>query len=579
MIFDFKKGFNNESINNKTERPLIAISANIIDENSALHSAYSEAIIAAGGIPMIVPHVCDCETIQSLVEQADGVLFSGGADFDATYFGEENIEGLTEYNTSRDYHEFMLLRAAIDRGIPIFGICRGFQLLNIAFGGSMYQDLPSQYPTKPLNHSILTNKHLGVHDVQILEDSLLCEILQTTNISVNSRHHQALKNITPSLRAVAFSDDGVVEAIEGYPNHKILGVQWHPENMATTGGCLAMQRLFSFFVNEARLYQKARKIHRQSPIVDSHCDTPMLYEDGGFDLSVRNSLAKVDIAKMEEGRLDATITVAYIPQSTPLETAYEKTINILNRFKQDIEAHKDRMTLVKDTVELIAAKKLGLRSVMLGVENGLAIGTSLSNIDKFKDLGVVYITLCHNGSNLICDSAKGEKPYGGISEFGKEVITRMNKLGITVDISHSSNETTMQAIKLSTQPIIASHSSCKSLCDHPRNLSDEAICAISASGGVVQICGYGGFLCSDREATIHDLVKHIEYAVGLVGYDSVGIGSDFDGDGGVIGFDGANEFMCLTVELLRRGHKEVDIAKIMGGNILRVLSHNLKGNY
>ncbi|MFI3263486.1 MAG: membrane dipeptidase [Rikenellaceae bacterium] len=577
MIFDFNKGFNGEPISEKVTRPLIAISANVIDENTALHAAYSEAIIAAGGLPMVIPHVCDSSILQSIVMQVDGVLFSGGADFDATYFGEDNIEGLTEYNTARDYHEFTLLRIALDCGIPVFGICRGFQLFNIALGGDLYQDLPSQYPAKPLNHSILTDKHLGVHEVQIEKGSLLHEILQTSNISVNSRHHQALKRIAPLLKAVAFAPDGVVEAVEGYPNHKILGVQWHPENMATTGDCSVMKRLFEFFIGESKLYQKARCIHQQSPIVDSHCDTPMLYENVGFDLSKRNSVAKVDIAKMEEGRLDATITVAYIPQPTPPELAHDKAIEILERFRNDIAKHEDRIVVVRNPDELLEAKRKGLRSVMLGVENGLAIGRELLNIDLFKKLGVVYITLCHNGSNDICDSAAGDKPHDGVSAFGREVIQRMNELGITVDVSHSSELTTMQAIELSKQPIIASHSSCKALCNHRRNLTDEAIRAIAEVGGVVQICGYGGFLCSDRPATIHDLVAHIEYAISLVGYDYVGVGSDFDGDGGVIGFDAANEFMCLTVELLRKGHSEENVAKIMGGNILRVLSQNISG--
>ena len=172
----------------------------------------------------------------------------------------------------------------------------------------------------------------------------------------------------------------------------------------------------------------------------------------------------------------------------------------------------------------------------------------------------------------------GEQPHGGVSEFGREVIERMNQLGITVDVSHSSELSTMQAIELSQQPLIASHSSCKALCDHPRNLSDGVIRAIANVNGVVQICAYDGFLCRDAKATIYDIVAHIEHAVAIVGYNHVGIGSDFDGGGGVDGFRGANEFVNLTAELLRRGHERTDIAKIMGGNILRVLSQNYINN-
>ncbi len=574
-IFDFKTGFCGQSLPPR-ERPLIAISANVMGENSALHSAYSEAIIAAGALPMIVPHTLDAADIRSLVREVDGVLFSGGADFDSRYFGAENIEGLTEYDTKRDYHEFMLLRAAIDRGVPLLGICRGFQLFNIALGGDIYQDLGSEYPTQPLNHSVLIDRHLGVHEVRIKEGSLLRSILQCDTIKVNSRHHQALKNIAPELTAVAQSEDGVIEALEGYPNHKIIGVQWHPENMAGEGDSLPMQRLFSFFVGEAALFRRAKKLHQQNPIVDSHCDTPMLYETGGFDLCKRDSRAKVDIIKMGEGELDATITVAYLPQSTPAEIAPERAIEILERFIRDVEAYPDRATIARSVEELLEAKRKNLRAVMLGVENGLAIGSDLRNLERLKALGVQYITLCHNGSNQICDSAAGEPLYGGVSEFGRKVIQRMNELSLTIDVSHSSHNTTMEVVRLSQQPIIASHSSCKGLCDHRRNLSDEAMMAIAARGGVIQICGYGGFLAEGREATIHDIVAHIEYAVERVGYDHVGVGSDFDGDGGVSGFDGANEYLCLTVELLRREHSETNVAKIMGGNVLRVLENNRK---
>ncbi|MFR9603366.1 MAG: membrane dipeptidase [Rikenellaceae bacterium] len=577
MIFDFNKGFNDQPIDRKAQRPLIGVSANVMEYNSALHIAYSQAIVDAGGVPMIIPHVVDADFLRSLVSCVDGVLFSGGDDFDAAYFGDENIEGLTQYNSARDFHEFMLLRAALDCGLPVFGICRGFQLFNIALGGDIYQDLPSQYPTTPLQHMVLTDRHLGTHEAKIAEGSWLHRILQINTISVNSRHHQGVKNISPLLRAVAHTEDGLVEALEGYPMRKIMGVQWHPENMATTGESPQMKRLFEFFVGEARLYMVAREIHMSNPIVDSHCDTPMLYDSVGFDLAMRNQAAKIDIVKMEEGAVDATITVAYIPQLTPPAEATQKAKDILLRFAQEVSEHEDRVVIARSPKDVMEAKCMGKRSVMLAIENGLALGDDLAELDNFKGLGVSYITLCHNGSNQICDSAAGDKPYGGLSDFGRSVIERMNKLGITIDVSHSSHDTTMQAVEFSKQPIIASHSSCKSLCDHRRNLSDEAIRAIAAKGGVVQICGYGGFLRLDGEATICDLVAHIEYAVELVGYNHVGVGSDFDGDGGVVGFDGANEFMNLTVELLRNGHTSENTAKIMGGNILRVLAHNNNG--
>lgn len=573
MFFDFRKGFNNNSSLAKCQRAIIAISANIIDENSALHFAYSKAIVDGGAVPIIIPANCDSDSLISLMRGVDGLLLSGGADIDAYYFNEENIPDLTDISPQRDLYEFALLRAAIDCGVPILGICRGCQLLNVALGGSLYQDLPSIYPHDLLKHSILTDRHLAVHDIDISEESILYKIIGKSRIGVNSRHHQAIKDVAPSLKVSALSPDGVVEGIEGYPTHKIIALQCHPENMATTGESVEMKRLFAFFISEADLYRKAKEIHSHYPIVDSHCDTPMLYEEGGFDFALRNDNAQVDIVKMREGYLDATITVAYIPQSTPKEEAREKAFSILSRFRGDI-TKTDGVVIASEVNDILNAKARGEKSVMLALENGLAIGDDISNLDRFKEEGIIYITLCHNGSNDICDSAVGDAIHNGVSQFGKEVIQRMNALAITVDISHSSDKSTWDALSISSRPIIASHSSCKALCNHPRNLSDALIEAIAAKGGVVQLCGYSHFLKEGGNATIHDLIAHIEHVISLTGYDHVGVGSDFDGGGGVPGFEGANNFINISVELLRKGHSLENIAKIMGGNIIRVLTTN-----
>ncbi len=570
MIFNFDMGFD-RSLDFECDRAVVAISANIVEELSTLHFAYSQAVVEAGGAPTILPANCDASAIRSLVGSVDALLLSGGDDIDARYFGEENLEGLTSLNEQRDFYEFMLMRAALDCGIPIFGICRGCQVVNVALGGSIYQDLPSQYEGQLLNHKILTNKEQPVHDIEVEEGSVLCNVLGSSALGVNSRHHQSIKDVAPGLRATAHSADGVVEGVEGYVGSYILALQSHPENME----CGEMKRLFRHIVEEAKLYRAARRIHQLNPIVDSHCDTPMLYDEGGFDFARRNHNAKVDLVKMAEGGLDATITVAYIPQSTPQAEATERALSILRRFRGDIEPLRGRVSIGTIPTDVTSAKARGERTILLGLENGWALGGDISNVDRFKEEGVVYVTLCHNGSNDLCDSAVGESLHGGVSPLGEAVILRMNELGVTVDVSHSSEQSTLDAVRISRRPIIASHSSCKALCDHPRNLSDDAIRAICGAGGVVQICGYGGFLKRGGEVTIQDLVNHIEYAVGLVGYDGVGVGSDFDGGGGVLGFDGANNFVNVTVELLRRGHSSENIAKIMGGNILRVLHHNM----
>ena len=224
-------------------------------------------------------------------------------------------------------------------------------------------------------------------------------------------------------------------------------------------------------------------------------------------------------------------------------------------------------------------KAAGKKAIMLGVENGYAIGKDLENITRFKKMGVSYITLCHNGNNDICDSARGEVEWNGLSPFGKEVIKKMNELGILVDISHAAESSFYTALETSKHPIIASHSSARALCDHPRNLTDEQLKALAAKGGVVQICLYKGFINKEAEkASLSDAIRHINHIVSLIGIDHVGIGSDFDGDGELIGCRASNELINITVQLLKEGYTENDIAKIWGGNFLRVMTNVQKAS-
>ena len=557
-------------------KPLIGISSNLIDDNSALHFAYSTSIANTGGIPVIIPYSTDESVLRSTIAELDALVLSGGSDIDASYFGEENISELCDVDIRRDDYEFKLLRAAMNYNLPILGICRGVQVLNVALGGTIYQDVPTMYPSDYLEHKVLENRHLPVHNVNIEKDSKLYEILGKTQLGVNSIHHQALKEIAPSLKVVARSEDGIVEAVEGYPIYKILGVQWHPERMAYQDVDNPMNKIFDFIVSEGKLYSLAKKIHRENLIIDSHCDTPMLYDDGvPFDMGIRNKEAKVDPIKMKEGMVDATITVAYIPNSTPKEQANKKTHDIFRRFISDIDSNSDKVALVKDFSLLYSVKQSNKKAIILGVENALALSGKVEALDALDELGVSYITLCHNGANDICDSAVGDKVHNGLSELGRSVVRRMNELGITVDISHTDEKTVFDVLEISSQPIIASHSSARALCDHRRNLTDEAARAIAEKGGVIQTCGYQGFLNKDSsKASIVDLVNHIEYLIGLVGYEHVGVGSDFDGGTGMPGFDGANDFINVTVELLRRGHKPEKIARVMGDNIFRLLSNN-----
>lgn len=552
--------------------PIIGISVNIDTQTSRLHEAYIRAIQDAGGIPLLIPASDDMDTLRELVERMDGLLLSGGADIGGGYFGEPTLEGLTEVDPKRDRYDFMLLRIASDYQLPVLGICRGMQVINVAFGGDLWQDIPSQYPRNPLNHSILKYKEQSAHTVRIEKDSILYNVLQSEEVGVNSRHHQAVKEIAPGFKIAATSSDGIIEAIEGYPNRRVLGVQWHPENMATEGDNPTMQLLFQHFIQEASLLKQAKQIHHRNLIVDSHCDTPMLFEEHTVDFGKRDSVAQVDLVKMFEGQLDAVFVVAYIPQKYPENQATAYAKGLLLEMKNQIKRNKK---YAKQVTTFDAAQQLkedGRKAIFLGIENGHALQQNIENLELFQELGVTYITLCHNGANAICDSAIGNPVHSGLSKFGKQVVHRMNEMGLVIDLSHAAESTFYDVLKESSSSVIVSHSSARTLCNHPRNLTDEQIKTIASAGGVVQVCLYNGFLVNEGTASVFDAVNHIEHIIKVGGIQSVGIGSDFDGGGGIEGCNAANELKNITIELLRRGYSEEDIALIWGGNLQRVIN-------
>ena len=229
------------------------------------------------------------------------------------------------------------------------------------------------------------------------------------------------------------------------------------------------------------------------------------------------------------------------------------------------------LSLARTPDDLLQAKREGKKSIVMGIENGLALEGDISNLDHFAQRGIAYITLCHNGDNDICDSAKGNATHGGVSKLGEQVIRRMNSLGIMVDLSHAAESSFYDALEISSTPIVCSHSNSRSLCDHPRNLTDQQMRRLAQKGGVAHTTLYPGFLRTDSEATILDAVAHLEHAISVMGIDHVGIGTDFDGDGGVPGMACASEVINFTIQLLRRRYSPQDIEKIWGGNWLRVM--------
>ena len=559
-----------------SNHPLIGISANYREGDSCIENSYALSILEAGGVPVLIPVCTDIEILRETVKRLDGLLLTGGGDINPLFAKEDPIPQLQEYNIIRDQYDFTLVKLATDRCIPIFGICRGHQVINLAFGGNNYQDIYSQRQTPTLKHSQSVSREYGSHTVLIEKESQLFNIMGTDSLVVNSFHHQAIKDVAPGFHVSATSPDGIIEAMEGRPAYPIFSVQWHPEKMAVRPD-QQMQRLFHYFVNEAKLFARAKNFHEQQLVVDSHCDTPMKFTED-FDFSLRHNNVKVDLPKMQEGLEDAVFMVAYLHQEdrdeNSLQAATQKAIDILYQIAEQAKRLQTQVGIAYSADDLVFLKNAGKKAIFLGIENGYALGKDLSNLTLFKNMGVSYITLCHNGDNDICDSAKGNHEHNGLSDFGRKVVTEMNRLGIIVDISHAGDKTVSDVLEISTAPIIASHSSCRSLCNHPRNLTDEQIRAIAAKGGVIQICLYGPFLKDSGEATIEDAIAHINHVVQLVGIEHVGIGTDFDGDDEekLTGCRAANELPRLTLELLRQGYSETDLARLWGGNLLRVLN-------
>ena len=541
-------------------RPVIGITGNYGDLTCKLGEGYYKQVVAAGGVPLIIPPVADAAVLTSILEKVDAVLLSGGADINPLYQGEDPIPQLGGINSERDLPELLLARMAFHRQLPMLGICRGIQTLAMALGGKVAQHISTN-----IKHSQDADRSEPTHSVSIEKDSTLYNISgnQSPTLYVNSFHHQAVSEPGEHFRVVAKANDGVIEAIESAEFKPILGVQWHPECMGESG-----LPLFRWLVDEAEKFQKAKLMHHCVLTLDTHCDTPMFFPQN-VDFGSRDPRILVDLHKMTEGRLDATIMVAYLPQ--PTEQPKQFADNIFDKIEVMVARNSDYLALARTPEELWSNKYAGKKSIMLGIENGIALDGDLKNLRHFKDRGIVYVTLCHNGDNEICDSARGNQTHGGVSAFGAQVISEMNRLGIMVDLSHAHEKSFYDALELSKTPIVCSHSSARALCDHPRNLTDDQMRALAQKGGVAQTTLYHGFLKKDGEATILDAMAHLEHAIDVMGIDHVGLGTDFDGDGGIRGLADASELLNFTRQLLARRFSRQDIQKIWGGNFLRVM--------
>jgi microsomal dipeptidase-like Zn-dependent dipeptidase len=448
--------------------------------------------------------------------------------------------------------------------------------MTAALDGSLYQDLYTQAKTDGsplLKHNQDLARGYASHTVKIEKDSILYQIMQTEKLAVNSFHHQSVKDAGPYLKICAKAPDGIVEAVESSEYKPILGVQWHPECFLSSGDN-SMMPIFEWLVKESLLFKKTKTLHREIITLDSHCDTPMFFGKN-IHFEQRDPRILVDLHKMTEGHLDATCMVAYLEQKerTPeaLKAATAKANRILNEIEKLVEHNCSVIDIAKTPEDIVKLKAQGKKSIMLGIENGYAVGKDISNLKKFRDRGVVYMTLCHNGDNDICDSHKGNQEHGGVSEFGAQVIEEMNRLGMMVDLSHAHEKSFYDALEISHLPIVCSHSSSRALCNHTRNLTDEQLKALAKKGGVAQVTLYNYFLREDGKATILDAIEHLNHMVNVMGIDHVGIGTDFDGDGGILGCSCASELLQFTRRLLMERYNKEDIQKIWGGNFLRIM--------
>ncbi|MEI7490326.1 MAG: dipeptidase [Bacteroidota bacterium] len=375
---------------------------------------------------------------------------------------------------------------------------------------------------------------------------------------------------------------------------------------------------------DGKLLKKAAEIHRSVFTVDSHCDTPMRLMAGDFDPGSRHDSggSKVDFPRMKEGGLNSIFFAVFTSQGKRDQASFFKIKNeafeIIDTIYSVLKRNQALAALALKPQDAYRLKKEGKIAVFIGMENGYPIGLDLSLVETFFNRGVRYITLCHTKNNDLCDSSTDTLAFGGLSPLGKEVVGKMNKLGMMVDVSHISDKSFYDVLHLSKSPVIASHSCSRALCDNPRNLSDPMLRALAANGGVVQMCilsayvkadpnpardsahaalrkKYHGFdgLSKDEQksankdwnavddlfpphlATVSDVVDHIDHMVKVAGIDHVGIGTDFDGGGGVKGCNDVSEMGNITLELVKRGYLKSQIKKIWGGNLMRVMKQNL----
>lgn len=394
--------------------------------------------------------------------------------------------------------------------------------------------------------------------------------------------------------------------------------------LITLTGTFFLGSCSSVFKSPSSIEKKAARIHDEVFTIDSHTDTPLRFMNDDFDIGIEhdahNGGGKVDIPRMEKGGLDAVFFAVFLGQnsrdSLGNAQAFTKADLIFDSVYSTISKNADKAEIAFSPEDGYRLEKERKRVIYLGIENGYPVGNDIDKIDYFYNRGCRYITLVHTRNNDIADSSTDKEgpEFDGLSEFGEEVVERMNKLGVMIDVSHASDSAFYDVLSLSKAPIIASHSCARAICDNPRNLTDNMLNALAENGGVVQMCilsdyvkkmpqspqrdsaktafsarhsDWSNYTPEQRRkgiqewyqldvdfppnlANIQDVVDHIDHMVRVAGIDHVGIGTDFDGGGGVNGCFDVSELGNITLELVKRGYTKEEIRKIWGGNFMRV---------
>ena len=388
----------------------------------------------------------------------------------------------------------------------------------------------------------------------------------------------------------------------------LVGLCW------SLGGTLALLA----FGSSLDISPKARELHFRSIVVDTHDDTTQMLLDPKFDLGARHAEGNIDIPRMREGGLGGIFFSIWIPGTVTGPGAVKRARAQIDAVRETVAKHPNDLVLATTVEDVRRAHASGKIAALMGVEGGHMINSDLGVLRDFAGLGVRYMTLTHSVNDEWADSSTDKPAHNGLTDFGKQVVREMNRLGVMVDISHVADKTFYDALAISEAPLIASHSSCRAICDAPRNMTDQMIKDLAAKGGVIQINYHVGFLSQefrdatkahpeiDKEANARikercgeneacqilegarltrqamldgklprvewtKIIEHIDHAVKLVGADHVGLGSDFDGAVMPFGMDDASHLPQITDALLKKGYSEADIQKILGGNTLRVM--------